>query len=85
MTPDFYLWTQHQAAILRRIAEDRRALAAGERALVDVEVVKTGDGSYEDGATRDGGSVKIRTRSGDTAWAPEKDVYARKPNPEDKK
>lgn len=53
-----------------------------ERALVDVEIVKTGDGSYEDGATRSTGYVKIKTNTGDTAWAPERDVIARKPNPE---
>ena len=50
-----------------------------ERGLVDVEIVQTGDGSYQDGATHPTGYVKIRTNCGDTAWTPEKDVYARRP------
>ena len=55
-----------------------------ERGLVDVEIVKKGDGTYEEGVTRSTDDVKIKTRRGDAVWVSEKDVYARKPNPEDK-
>lgn len=55
-----------------------------ERGLVNVEIVKKGDGQYEGGATRATSDVKIKTSQGDEVWVPEKDVYARKPNPEDK-
>jgi hypothetical protein len=55
-----------------------------ERGLVDVEIVKKGDGSYEGGVARTTVDVKIKTSQGDEVWVPEKDVYARKPNPEDK-
>ncbi len=57
-------------------------MGGAERGLVDVEIVKKGDFSYEDGATRSTAEVKIKTTAGDTVWVPEKDVYARKPNPE---
>lgn len=55
-----------------------------DRGLVDVEIVKKGDGSYEDGVTRSADDVKIRTKRGDAVWVSEKDVIARKPNPEEK-
>ena len=53
-----------------------------DRGLVDVEIVKKGDGSYEEGMTRSVDDVKIKTTRGDSVWVSEKDVYARKPNPE---
>lgn len=53
-----------------------------DRGLVDVEIVKKGDGSYEDGVTRSADDVKIRTKRGDAVWVSEKDVIAQKPNPE---
>jgi len=53
-----------------------------ERGLVDVEITGKGDGSYRDGQTRSVNDVKIKTSQGDTVWVPEKDVIARKPNPE---
>ena len=55
-----------------------------ERGLVNIEIVKKGQGDYQDGATRAVSDVKIKTSQGDEVWVPEKDVYARKPNPEDK-
>ena len=55
-----------------------------ERGLVNVEIVKKGQGDYQDGATRATSDVKIKTSQGDEVWVPEKDVYARKPNPEEK-
>lgn len=53
-----------------------------ERGLVDVEIVKKGDGTYQDGQTRPPDDVQIKTSRGHTVWVPEKDIYARKPNPE---
>jgi hypothetical protein len=52
-------------------------LTPGDRGLVNVEIVKNGDGTI--GAH---GEVQIKSTKGDTFWVPEKDVYARKPNPE---
>ena len=52
-----------------------------ERGLVDVEIVKNGQGAYQDGAYRTASDVKIKTSQGDEVWVPEKDVYARNPNP----
>ncbi len=49
-----------------------------ERGLVDVEIVRKGDGT----GTHDGGGlgeVRVRTTNGDLVWVPEKDVIARKP------
>ncbi len=60
------------------------SLPSGERGLVDVEIVKKGSDSYQDGKTRATTDVKIKTSQGDEVWVPEKDVIARKPNPEDK-
>jgi hypothetical protein len=54
-------------------------LTPGDRGLVNVEIVKKGDGTYGGGATNE---VQIKSTKGDTFWVPEKDVYARKPNPE---
>lgn len=48
-----------------------------ERALVDVEIVGKGDGYVF--PTNE---VQIKTTKGDTLWVPERDVIARKPNPE---
>lgn len=50
-----------------------------ERGLVDVEIVKKGDGY-----SNPNDQVQIKTTKGDTVWVPEKDVIARKPNPETK-
>lgn len=53
-----------------------------ERGLVDVEITSKGDGTYQDGQTRAVGDVKVTTRRGHSVWVDEKDVIARKPNPE---
>ena len=55
-----------------------------ERALVDVAITGKGDGTYQDGATREKDDVKVTTNRGHSVWVSEKDVYARKPNPEEK-
>lgn len=54
----------------------------GDRGLVDVEIVGKGDGNYCDGQIRPTTDVQIKTTRGATVWVPEKDVIARKPNPE---
>lgn len=53
-----------------------------ERALVDVIISGRGNGTYQDGQTREADEVKITTNRGHSVWVSEKDVYARKPNPE---
>lgn len=53
-----------------------------ERGLVDVEITQKGDGTYQDGETRPETDVKITTSRGHSVWVPEKDIIARKPNPE---
>lgn len=50
-----------------------------ERGLVDVEIMKKGDGTYSGGAADE---VQIKTTKGDFVRVPERDVIARKPNPE---
>lgn len=52
-------------------------LTPGDRGLVNVEIVKNGDGIQ--GSV---GEVQIKSTKGDMMWVPERDVYARKPNPE---
>jgi hypothetical protein len=59
--------------------EMRAVLAMAERGLVDVEIVKKGDGSE---APSD--QVRVKTTLGHEVWVPERDVIARKPNPEQK-
>ncbi len=67
------------------VDDARRMMAAAEQGYVIVDIVKKGEDSYQDGKTRASTDVKIKTTQGDEVWVPEKDVIARKPNPEDKR
>jgi hypothetical protein len=58
---------------------------AGERALVDVAITGRGDGTYQDGQTREDGDVKVTTNRGHSVWVNQKDIYGTyKPNSEEK-
>jgi hypothetical protein len=46
-----------------------------ERGLVNVEIVEKGLGAFTD-------QVQIKTSNGAFVWVPERDVIARKPDPE---
>ena len=75
-----YLGTVAEKTVSRIFA----SMAVTERALVDVAITGKGDGTYQDGATREKDEVKVTTNRGHSVWVSEKDVYARKPNPEEK-
>jgi hypothetical protein len=60
-------------------------MRVGERALVDVAITGKGDGTYQDGQTREDNEVKITTNRGHSVWVDQKDIYGTyKPNSEEK-